>query len=175
MKASDQEEALRRGRIDAGFLHPPISDNKLVFEKVMEERFVAVLPKTHRLARHKKIELRDLATDPFILFPRKHAPGCFDVIQNLCREAGFTPRTRHEAAEMTLCLNLIASGSGVTLAPACIRDWNVSGVVYRDLTGSGGTVESGFVRRAGELGTSLKQFLRLWQTDLAPRTPRRKT
>ena len=59
--------------------------------------------------------------------------------------------------------------------PITERNCNVPGVVYRDLTGSGGTVESGFVRGAGDLGTSLKQFLRLWQTDLAPRTLRRKT
>ena len=167
LNAPEQEEALRRGRIDAGFLHPPVADPKLIFEKVLEERFIAVLPASHPLAHQRRIRLSDLAAERFILFPRKLAPGCFDIIMNLCRCAGFAPRTQHETSEMTLCLSLVAAGSGITLAPVCVRRWKVPGIVYRELDSDSAIVESGIIRNSGGPSIALKHFLGVWQNHLS--------
>src|SRR5271156_4689887 len=49
--SSYQNESLRKGIIDVGFLRPPVDQVNLDCELVFEEEFVAVLPKTHHLAK----------------------------------------------------------------------------------------------------------------------------
>ena len=51
MSGPEQAEALARFRIDLGFVHPPVPDRELfTFETVRQERFIAALPSSHRLA-----------------------------------------------------------------------------------------------------------------------------
>ncbi len=50
MTTSEQIEALHDDRIQVGFIRPPISDDKLSVETVLQESFVAVLPEAHPLA-----------------------------------------------------------------------------------------------------------------------------
>jgi len=166
LNAPEQEEALRQGKIDVGFLHPPLTDRQLVFEQVMEETFIAVLPATHPLARRRALPLKELANDPFILYPRELAPACFDIVLNLCKTAGFTPKIVHETTDFNFCLTLIASGTGVTLAPSSARERRRTGVVYRPLNEESPRVAAGFARRAGSMPPALEQLLTLWRTGL---------
>src|SRR5438067_524059 len=54
MPGPEQAEALRRHRIDLGFVHPPVPEGPhLSFERVMDEPFVAAVPSAHKLARKK--------------------------------------------------------------------------------------------------------------------------
>jgi DNA-binding transcriptional LysR family regulator len=122
LAAPKQEEALKTRRIEAGFVHPPIRDQRLVFEKVLEERFLAVLPANHQLARRNRVNVQALSNEPFILFPRQVAPGCFDIIGDLCRTAGFSPRVGHETTDMGLCLRLIAPGAGLPSRRLALRN-----------------------------------------------------
>ncbi|MBW4696894.1 MAG: LysR family transcriptional regulator [Aphanocapsa lilacina HA4352-LM1] len=164
LTAPQQKEALRRGQIDAGFLHPPVDEPDLVFEPVMEEAFLAALPATHPLARRRKVVLSELASEPFILFPREVAPACFDIIYQLCREAGFVPSVQHLTSDLNLCLTLVASGVGVTVAPDCARERRIGGVAYRPLSKATPRVESGFVRRPGSISPALELLLKLWRS-----------
>ncbi len=164
LTAPEQHEAVRRGRIDAGFLHPPVSGPDLVFEKVLEETFLCALPTGHSLARRRKIALEALAAEAFVLFPRSLAPACFDIIYALCHQAGFTPRVQHQTSDLNFCLNLVASGVGVTIVPACARERQLPGVAYRELSKATPTVESGFIRRADEpVAPALGLLLDLWR------------
>ncbi|MBC7881962.1 MAG: LysR family transcriptional regulator [Anaerolineae bacterium] len=165
MTAPEQCEAVLRRQIDVGFSHPPVNVPGLVFEKVMEENFLCALPTAHPLARRRKIALEALATEPFILFPRTLAPACFDIVYELCRQAGFTPNVQHQTSNLNFCLNLIAAGTGVTIVPACARERAIAGVTYRELSEETPTVESGFIRRADELiSPAFEQLLILWRT-----------
>jgi DNA-binding transcriptional LysR family regulator len=158
----DLEEAVLRGRIDAGFIHLPAKNPQLVFEKVSDEELLAVLNIAHPLARNRRVVLADLASEPFILFPRQIAPACYDDIQALCQQEGFTPNVRHETSDMTFCLQLIGAGTGVTISPAGIRERKERGVTYRQLSKSP-HIETGFVRRAGEVSPQLARLLALWR------------
>jgi DNA-binding transcriptional LysR family regulator len=64
--SSFQNEALRKGEIDIGFLRPPIDQVNLDCELLFEEEFVVVLPRTHRLAKRRFLRLKDIADDPLI-------------------------------------------------------------------------------------------------------------
>ncbi|UFP96235.1 LysR family transcriptional regulator [Gloeobacter morelensis] len=164
LTAPEQEEAVRRGRIDAGFLHPPVGDPNLAFEKVMEESFLAALPSVHPLAGRRKIALGDLALEVFIFFPREVAPACFDITYRLCSEAGFVPNVQHRTSDLNFCLALVSSGAGVTIAPACARERRIRGVAYRELNKATPRVESGFVRRPGSISPALELLVKLWRS-----------
>src|SRR5438552_4762261 len=75
MLSPEQAAALAAGELDFGFLLPPVS-GELEHIVVQRERFVAALPARHRLSRGRgKLELSELAGEPFVMVPREIAPG----------------------------------------------------------------------------------------------------
>jgi DNA-binding transcriptional LysR family regulator len=77
------------GRIDVGFVLPPIVDPALQSVRIVRETLVAALPVRHPLAqRPGQLALANLKDAPFILFPRPMAPGRYDDVVSFCRAAG---------------------------------------------------------------------------------------
>jgi DNA-binding transcriptional LysR family regulator len=129
-----QLRELRASRIDAGILLAPVEDAGLKTRPLLREPLVAAMPATDPLARRgRRVSLSALATRPFILFPRPNAPGMHDMIVELCRGAGFTPRIAQEAIQLQTIVSLVSAGLGVALVPASLMDLRRSGVVYRRL------------------------------------------
>lgn len=131
MPTTPQIDALHAGTIDIGFLRDPPADEKLKFETVFEEQFVAVLPRTHRLAERRRLELGHLAAEDFIFFPRAIGGNFHDRAISYCRSSGFEPRIVQRAGEWQTIAALVEAGLGVSIAPACITRVNLDGVVYR--------------------------------------------
>ena len=129
-----QVDALRDGRIQVGFLRPPVDETELAVESIQREALVVGLSERHPLARRARVRVADLMADPMIFFPRTAAPGYYDALVGVCRDAGFTPRVAHETTSIQTNLGLVAAGFGVTLLPASIRNLQRAGVVYRPLT-----------------------------------------
>jgi len=134
MNSLDQVEALHKGEINAGFLRTPIPDDGITVHVLLRESLVLVLPEHHAAARKSRINLRDFATEPFILFPRKQGPIPYDQIIATCQQAGFSPILTQEGNEMQSLLGLVAAGLGVSLVPNSLRNLRRPGVVYRTLT-----------------------------------------
>jgi DNA-binding transcriptional LysR family regulator len=165
MSGPEQAEALARFRIDLGFVHPPVPDRELfTFETVKQERFIAALPSSHKLASKKRLPVAELKNERFLLFPRRLAPGCYDAIQHMCRVAGFCPDVVHESNEIAVSLSLIPGLEAVALFPECVRHQSAAGVIYKDLTGTATTVTCGFLKRAADTTGPSERFLRLWRT-----------
>ncbi len=120
-------------QIHIGFLRPPINHDALECETVLNEPLLAALPQAHPLARQKKLALKSLSNERFILFPRAASPGFYDQLVSVCREAGFSPVIGQEAVQMQTILGLVAGGMGVALIPASIRSLRSDGVIYREL------------------------------------------
>lgn len=137
LTTSPQRDALRAGGIDVGFLREPEPDSLLQMETVMLERFVAVLPATHRLAANRaSIPLASLAGEPFVLFRRDVGPLLHGRILGLCGQAGFTPRIVQESVEWQTVVSLVRAGLGVSIAPQCVANLRLEGVTYKALTAS---------------------------------------
>jgi DNA-binding transcriptional LysR family regulator len=127
---------LREGRIDIGLIRPPIIDRDLNIQVIFQESLVVALPINHHLARLDKIELRLLATEPFILFPRQLAPGLYDPIISICQAAGFSPQVVQECIQMQTIVSLVSANMGVSILPESIQEAQRQGVVYRSITAS---------------------------------------
>src|SRR4029079_17504819 len=121
MAVPAQYAALREGRLDVGFVRPPVPDAALRSEIRTREELVIALPLRHRAARAHTISLAALANDPFVLPPRELVPVYHDIVLKACREAGFVPNAPHEPDHLQLMLGMVAEGSGVALAPASAR------------------------------------------------------
>jgi DNA-binding transcriptional LysR family regulator len=80
--------------------------------------FQAVLPDNHLLALRKRIALAELEGDPFIGFAEEAFPGRNHAISAGCQAAGFIPHFKTHVENLTALLAQVASGKGVTLAPA---------------------------------------------------------
>ncbi len=130
-----QVEALRDGDIACGFLHPDALPDGFRFQQLLEERNGAVLPADHPLAKRRTLRLKDLATVPFVLFPRMHKPSFYDRTLSAFAEAGVTPQVVEEIWPRANAVGLVQSGMGATLmCPSEARNLP-QGVVFKKLQG----------------------------------------
>ncbi|MEW5716916.1 LysR family substrate-binding domain-containing protein, partial [Pseudomonas sp. SB113] len=88
MSTSEQEEALRRGDIDVGIVHPPLDDKDLACHDLATLPFDVVLSVKNPLNELPTLRMSDLARQTFILFPRQIGPQLYDHIIGLCRDEG---------------------------------------------------------------------------------------
>jgi DNA-binding transcriptional LysR family regulator len=124
---------LREGRIDLGLIRPPIVDRDLSSQVIFHESLVVALPINHHLAVVDAIDIRLLATTPFIMFPRKLAPGLYDPIIAICQAAGFSPHVVQECIQMQTIVSLVSANMGVSILPESIQSAQRQGVVYKPI------------------------------------------
>jgi DNA-binding transcriptional LysR family regulator len=128
---AEQTSALLDGTLDLGFLRDGEPRDGLSIESILRERFIAVLPARHKLAGSETIRPGDLRNEPFVLFARWMGPLAFDRTLSCCEADGFRPNVVQEAPQWPTVVRLVAAGSGISLAPACVADFAVPGVVYK--------------------------------------------
>jgi len=128
--STQQNEALKNGEIDVGFLRPPVDQLHLDCCRLFEEEFVVVLPKTHRLAKRRNLKLQDVADEPLIIFDRNFSTGLYDKILGLYNRQGLTPHltlTHVEAHEEAGAI-MIASGKGIFVGAGATVNRSVAGL-----------------------------------------------
>jgi DNA-binding transcriptional LysR family regulator len=158
-----QARDLVAGRLDVGFVLPPLTEPALESVPILREPLIAALPEKHPLARKPgKLALEKLRDAPFILFPRPNAPGLYDDVVSCCRAAGFSPRVEQEAIQMQTIVSLVSAELGVALIPASLTNLRRTGVVYKALRQESPLTEIHLAWRRGDELPALKVF-----TDLA--------
>ena len=130
----EQITALMDRRIDIGFVPLPVVEMNpaLEFDPVREVELMVALPPGHRLARQRRLTLRKLAHEPFVMLKRSSAALLHDWVSNLCREAGFEVQIVKLADGPTSILELVSAGFGVALVPGVFQRFP-SDVVFRPL------------------------------------------
>ena len=128
---------LRAGEADLALVydHPAVSDvlaPDLELVHLLDDRYEAILPAGHALAKRRRLSLADLAEAPWIA--STSVCGCRQITESVCREAGFAPRVAFEADETTAAQALVAAGVGVTLLPRLALTALHPGVVARTLS-----------------------------------------
>lgn len=136
-KTATQVRALQRGGLDIGIVHLPLAPGTgLVGVAATTEPVGLALPSDHRLADAPAVDLRQVADDPFVLFPRELEPQTYDRYVQACVHAGFAPNIAQQATGLPTILGLVASGLGVAFVAASVAaNLSRTGVVFRPLTG----------------------------------------
>ncbi len=130
-------KAIADGLVDVGFLRDGGPSPDLQVEPLLHEKFVAVLPNRHPLARRGKIKIIDLRNEPFVFFPRSAGETAWERTVKLCEREGFRPQIVQEAPHWVTILSLVGAGIGVTVAPECMRTIAPSTVCCRPISGDG--------------------------------------
>jgi len=114
-------DGLRTGATDvAVVVEPPDPAHRvldgLVSSHLLTDPFRVVMPRSHRLAQRRSVELSALATERWIGVTS--CPGyCQQVVDDACVSAGFQPRYALEADEYPTAQGFVAAGLGVALIP----------------------------------------------------------
>ncbi|MFI5981508.1 LysR family transcriptional regulator [Streptomyces sp. NPDC051555] len=108
-------ERLRAGELDLCLTSPLPDAPDLVARRLDEQRLRLVVPDDHRLAGRKRIRLAEAAEETFVTLESGY--GLRRITDDLCAEAGFTPRVAFEGEEAETLRGLVAAGLGVALLP----------------------------------------------------------
>jgi DNA-binding transcriptional LysR family regulator len=155
----EQLRAVRAGVVDVGLVRPPVeADPELRFETVMRERTLAAMPVGHPLAQLRRVPLKRLSAEPFVLFPRAQAPGFHDLLVGSVAAAGAPPQVVQYAPEMLTIIGLVAAGIGLSLVPASVARLALEGVTYRPVAGAPGA-ELMAITRAGDASPLVSAFV----------------
>ncbi len=133
LSTSAQIAALLDGTLDLAFLRDGDPTEGIQIGTLLRERYVAVLPESHPLARRRVLRVRDLGQQPFVFFARRMGPLAFDRTVACCERSGFRPNIVQDAPQWPTLVRLVAAGLGVSLAPACLAKVAIPGAVYREV------------------------------------------
>jgi DNA-binding transcriptional LysR family regulator len=124
MPSLEQVRSLGEGKIDLGFvgLLDPADAPGLEFQTVAPYKVVLVIPRDHRDASTKPIELKKLAPMLFISLSDRCYHGYGRWLRKTCEDAGFKPRIVQTADNEVAALQAVRSGLGVALLPEQIRN-----------------------------------------------------
>jgi DNA-binding transcriptional LysR family regulator len=141
---AEQVQMLESGSLDVGFLRLPIGGHSaLDVVTVHRERFVLVVPSSHKLAKRKRMRLREVAGEDFVMYERTYAPGFHDLMFGILRDAKIAPNVSQTAVEIPTLISLVASGMGITIMPASVVKHYVASVVACEILDRIPTAEIG--------------------------------
>lgn len=98
-----------------------LPDRELEFIPKLEKKFIysddmcAVLPRGHRLAGMKYIEVGDIKNEPFIMMDPRISDRDCDLVNSICMTGGFVPNVVYEANTLTNLMLMVACGFGISI------------------------------------------------------------
>lgn len=167
MATQPQLDAISQRTMDIGFIRPPaggeasIATGTFKVTRLLKDRLVLVIPRGHTLATRRKVAIKELAQEDFVLYPQSAGTGIVPQIVGLCRDAGFTPRVVQEAGESSTIIGLVAAGCGISILPASFERIQLEGVCYVPITDAAATTALLLVQRQGERAPLVDAFVKL--------------
>jgi DNA-binding transcriptional LysR family regulator len=139
MEMQQQLDQMGEGKLDIGFIRPPISlPVGVTTVQIMMEEIVLAMSTSHRLAGLASVPLAEFSEDIFII-PR-HAPNVsfHKYTTAACHAYGFFPKFGPQGRDFVTIASMAAVGLGVALVPQSLRCIQLPGVCYKPIMG--GTV-----------------------------------
>ncbi|MGB3650142.1 MAG: LysR family transcriptional regulator [Rivularia sp. (in: cyanobacteria)] len=162
LTTDEQLRWLQSGRIDVGFVRPPVDNNTYESKIVFKESLIVALPENHRFANQEKISLSSLINESLILFPRFLAPGLYDLIISFCQQVGFSPQLAQEAIQMQTIVSLVAAEIGVAIVPESLQNLRRTGVVYKSFVEETPKVSIAMIWRKNDVSVVLDKLLEVF-------------
>ena len=120
MEPDDARAALRAGLVDVALVNhdatlAPDQSGPWRVVHVLDEPVLTVVPRAHRLAGRRTLDLAALATDPWIM--QAAASPCQQLTLRACADEGFAPSVSATCADYRSIVRLVGCGHGVSLVP----------------------------------------------------------
>jgi len=164
----DAVQAVEQGKADVGLVVPYFESPQLNREIVLEVPLLAAVPKSHSLLPAKRLLLKQLSDEPFVLFGQRRGSGFYERVLAVCHASGFTPRVLEAMEDIHTLLYVVGAGYGVSIVPATIEPHLHRDVALLPLHDTLATLELAMVWRVDRLSPLIDGFLetvREWCRD----------
>ena len=108
-------EKLKSGEIDAAMLASPILFDEFESKKIFTEDFFLAVPKNHRLAKNKKIQIKDLKNETLMLLEDGHCMRRQAL--EFCSKMHVFESQEFRASSLETLRQMVEIGGGITLMP----------------------------------------------------------
>lgn len=140
---------VRTNQVEFAVAALPDHAGDLGFRALVEDRFVAVFPRGHPLARHRSLTWADLVPHELVLLSRGSSIRArYDESLAAAVEAP-SAATRYDVTHMTTATALVRRGLGLALLPRlALPELNLTGLVARTLRDANARRTIGILHRA---------------------------
>ena len=116
---------LKNEKFDLGFCSMVTDEPDIDFIPILEEQLVLIVSTDHELASLDSIDLKDVATYPFVYFNKES--GIRPLIDSLFKKVNVTPRIICEVEEDSAILGLVTVNYGIAIIPdiSLIKNFDV--------------------------------------------------
>jgi DNA-binding transcriptional LysR family regulator len=136
------------GEVEIGIGPYPENEQPFEVDFLVEDRFVAVLPASHHLARRRVIRLKDLAREPFIALQTGHSVR--STLSRAFGTAGLEFAPIYDLMHHFSIGGMVQAGLGVTALPSmALPLLNQSGLVSVPIAQPSVSRVIGLIRRKG--------------------------
>ena len=151
-------EMLLEGKLDWALLSLPLSEPRLLIEKLYREPLWLAVGSSHRLATAPGVSFADLREETFIMLGDPSTLAA--QTQHFCGDNDFEPRIGHRCGQLATVKTFTAMGMGVSVLPQSARSASDPvGLVFRRFTDSRPFREIALVRhRRRHLGHGASLF-----------------
>ncbi|MFJ8415623.1 LysR family transcriptional regulator [Bacillus paramycoides] len=108
-------QKLLDGTLDLMIVPNPIIDDKITWVPLFNEDVYLLVPKSHLFANRKSISLIEATDERFIIFEEGQSMRI--TTDRLFQRAGFTPKISFEGDELSIILQLVNEGAGISFFP----------------------------------------------------------
>lgn len=130
------ERALIQREIDIAVARPRLAGDEFRSVVLSHEPLVLALPDGTPAARQTgELSLQDVATETFVLYPRRPRPSFADQVLAVCADQGVTPSEPILAQDFQTAISLVSVGVGVAVVPASVGRSPKAGVTYKPFAG----------------------------------------
>lgn len=133
MDSATALSGVQTGALDIALARFDQPVSALEIRPIVKDRLVAVLPIDHRLTKHDRVALAELADQSLVLSPRRVSPSFFDQVVSACREVGFSPRVDYEVRSVVSQIAFVGCSNAVGLVPSRSMRFGGGDVVFRPL------------------------------------------
>ena len=136
------------------------TERDLTSRLAWREEVVLAVPRTHPLARRKRVALSELASEDHVVLD----PDSSDFaryVQSCCVDAGFLPKVSQQVVDAQSIPSLIAAGFGVALVPQSIARFTTSDIAFRPIRPSPPAADVFLVFREDETSMVVHNFIKL--------------
>lgn len=134
LTSGEQIENLYEGKLDLGLIRDPELHAGLVFEELMTEELVAILPENHGLAQYTSVTPAQLVQEQMILFPYRMMPGFVSRVLAIFKPVGQIPAVAQRAVHQETVMGLVAAGVGISILPQSISGFHAGTVITRPIS-----------------------------------------